>query len=202
MKKTEAIQVITTCAKRYHTHLVNRNLLFVFGALQAPSYFEAVFLPRHFLHLTGVSLSAERFTGSSDFYRKCLRGRLRSDDFTMPDDGTVEMKLAVLPQLMEVYRHAKMIGDYDFTKSMLYTEKLAGNVSACLGFVQSDGYYMPNTTLREDIRNVTRHPQMRILAIYRKAVRETVYHELCYTAKGIAPAEIAFPDAVREKLQG
>ena len=136
MKKEAAIKIITDCAKSYRKNLENKNLLFVFGALQSPEYFEASFLPRNFLHLTGVKLSPNRISGSTDFYGRCLSGQLSPADFDMAQNGTTDMKLSILPQLMQLHHSAKMVGDYDNTKSVLYTEKLAGNISACIGFVK------------------------------------------------------------------
>lgn len=122
MTKKEAIRIIVECARLYHENLEGKNLLFIFGAPQNPERFETVFMPRHILHLTGVYTKLS----SSDFYDRCLKSRLSVSDFVMPNDGTVEMKLAVLPQLMRISKTAKMIGDYDSSKSLLYTEKLAG----------------------------------------------------------------------------
>ena len=200
MKKEEAIRIMADCAKQYHENLENKNLLFIFGSLQSPECFEATFLPRHFLHLTGVEPVEDRVRSSTDFYDRCLKGRLRPSDFSITKNGTAEMKLTVLSQLMRVYKTAKMIGDYDFTKSVLYTEKLAGNVSACMGFIRDDKYYIPNTALREDIRDVTHRPQKRILAIYRKQVREPSYTELCYTAKGISISDVTMPEGIVNKI--
>ena len=200
MKKDAAIKIITDCAKQYHANLEGRNLLFVFGSSQKPSTLETVFLPRNFLHLTGVEVDENSFTGSSDFYEKCLKGQLSPSDFSLANNGTTEMKLSILPQLMNIHRFAKMVGDYSFTKSMLYTEKLAGNITACLGFVRDDTYYIPNTAIKEDIREVTRRPQQRVLLIYKKLIHEAQYSELCYVAKGIDVEQITksiFAQAVR-----
>lgn len=191
MKKDAAIKIITDCAKQYHANLEGKNLLFVFGSLQKPSTFETVFLPRNFLHLTGVEVDESRFAGSSDFYEKCLKGQLSPRDFSLANNGTTEMKLSILPQLMNIQRFAKMVGDYSFTKSMLYTEKLAGNITACLGFVREDTYYIPNTAIKEDIRDITRRPQQRILLIYKKHIHEVQYRELCYAAKNIDIEQVA-----------
>ena len=65
------------------------------------------------------------------------------------------MKLSVLSQIMNIHKTAKMVGDYDNTKSVLFTEKIVGTVTACVGFVREGNYYLPNTTLREDIRTIT-----------------------------------------------
>ena len=196
MTKKEAIRIIVDCARLYHENLEGKNLLFIFGAPQNPECFEAVFMPRHFLHLTGVFTKLS----SSDFYDRCLKSRLSVSDFVMPNDGTVEMKLAVLPQLMLITKTAKMIGDYDSSKSLLYTEKLAGGVSACMGFVFDQGFYKPNTALREDIRNVSIKPQKRILAIYRKVIRAPQYKERCFLQKGLDESFLRSSDEIKPKM--
>ncbi len=68
-----------------------------------------------------------------------------------------------------------------------------------MGFVRDNQYYIPNTALKEDIRNVTIHPQKRILAIYRKPIKDQQYVELCYVAKGILP-EKAVPADIKDKV--
>lgn len=200
MKKEIAIKIITSCARDYHRYLENQNLLFLFGTLQNTGFFEAAFLPRHFLHLTGVEVANGRFTGSSDFYEKALKGQLSPYDFSLSVTGTTEMKLLVLPQLVRIYHTAKMVGDYSFTKSALYTERLAGNVTACLGFLREDEYYVPNTALKEDIRDVSVKPQQRVLAILRKPVTQPIYREVCYRAKGLTIEGIHLPNDIQPKV--
>ena len=112
------------------------------------------------------------------------------------------MKLDVLPQLMRIHESAKMTGDFSSFSVSLHTEKIAGNIYACLGFVKvSSGYYIPNTALKEDIRNITYRPQDRVLAVLRKPITQELYNELCYTAKGINIHDIVFPDEVKAKIQ-
>lgn len=185
MQKKEIIRLVISGAEEYHTHLENRNLFFLFGNPDTPETMETVFHPRNFLHLTGLCLYPNRIRSSTEFYNRCLRHKISPDDFFLPEDGTAEMKLQILPRIVKIHQSAKMAGEYESTKIFLYTEKLVGNVSACLGFTKDGQYYIPNTALREDIRNVTRHPAMRMLAILRKPIREPVYHEICYHAKGI-----------------
>ena len=119
----------------------------------------------------------------------------------MPKDGITETKLSILPQLMQLHRCAKMIGDYDNTRPLLYTEKLAGNISACLGFTREKDYYIPNTALREDIRDISVHPTKRVLAIFKKDVTEELYTTLCYTAKKLDISSIKLPDSLKQKLE-
>ena len=199
MKKEAAIKIITECAKAYRENLANKNLLFLFGTSRTPEYFEASFLPRNFLHLTGVKLSA-RLSSSTDFYDLSLRGQLSPADFDMPQDGITETKLSILPQLMQLHRCAKMIGDYDNTRPLLYTEKLAGNISACLGFTREKDYYIPNTALREDIRNISVSPTKQVLAIFKKDAKQELYITLCYTAKKIDISVVKLPDSLKQKL--
>lgn len=86
MKKEEAVKIIADCAKQYRGNLENQNLLFIFGSPQKPESLEAAFLPRHFLHLTGVIPNAG--ISSTDFYDRCLKGQLKISDFSIPKDGT------------------------------------------------------------------------------------------------------------------
>lgn len=50
-----------------------------------------------------------------------------------------------------------MVGDFNGCNPKLYTEKLAGGVKACLGFIKTHrAEYVPNTALNTDIRTVTK----------------------------------------------
>lgn len=121
MKKEKAIRIITSCAKEYHKNLEGRNLLFIYGTFKEPEYFEAAFSPENFCHLTGV----ERTAGYSaeQFYQRCLHGKLNPSHFELRKNGTTEMKLSVLPRLMNIDRTATMVGVYDNSKTFLITDK-------------------------------------------------------------------------------
>ena len=159
MSNEVATKIIADCAKEYHNNLENQNLLIVFGSPDTPSYFETVFLPSNFLHLTGVKPISDKASSSFAFYQKALSRKLNPNDFTLAENGMTERKLSVLPRLTKIYAMAKMVGDYNSVRSMLYTEKLAGNTTACLGFIFQDGFYIPNTALEEDIRNPLSQPK-------------------------------------------
>jgi len=118
--------------------------LFIHSENNKINFIETVFLPRHFLHLTGVKTLN---IGSSDFYRRCLDGQLSPSIFSLYENGTTEMKLTVLPQIMNIHKVARMLGDYSPIKSVLMTEKIVDTVTACLGFVYDNKYYVPNTVL-------------------------------------------------------
>jgi len=199
VRKDEAIRIITSCAKQFSLNLENKNLLFLFEDKGGISFIETLFLPRHYLHLTGIKLSKKNI-GSSDFYRLCLKGKLSPFNIQLSEDGTTEMKLSILSKVINIHKTAKMIGDYNFEKSLLMTEKIVGNVTACVGFVRDNNYYVPNTALREDIREITVHPIKKILAVFTKGNKDTLYSEVSYLAKDVSLDSIELPDELHNKV--
>lgn len=152
---------------------------------------EVSFNPYNFLHLTGIKLADK--TTATDFYERCLNHKLSPDDFSFAPDGTTQLKLEILPQLMVQNISAKMVGDFNGCNPKLYTEKLAGGVKACLGFVRTPySEYVPNTVLNIDIRTATRLP-LQVIATYRRKRSDSVYNELVYKAKKIDWDNITFP---------
>ena len=57
---------------------------------------------------------------SSDFYRKCLSNNLSEDDFTFKEDGTTDLKLKALPQIINFFQMSKMTTLYSNTLPRLY----------------------------------------------------------------------------------
>ena len=200
MDKKKALAIIYSSAKEYRKNLENRNLLFVYGSHNKIAFLESAFLSRHFLHLTGIKLKENVFASSVEFYQACIDKRLSSDAFSFAPGGTTELKLSILPQVMQIHLNAKMVGDYDSSKAFLFTKKLIGNIVFCLGFVKDTNFFVPNTTLKEDIRNITIKPQKRVLAVFKKAIDQPVYQELCYVAKRTKISELPFPDVLSNKI--
>ena len=87
-----------------------------------------------------------------------------------------------------------MIGDYNGSQPKLYTEKLAGNVVGCMGFIKDESTqrYVPNTVLKGRTDDFSCKSD-RIIVTYRKAASETQYTEIVYAAKKVAWQEIRFP---------
>ena len=197
ISKKLATRVIVSCAREYHNNLENRNLLIVFGSPSKPDFFETIFLPSNFLHLTGVRPVSDKIPSSNVFYQKAMNGILNSNDFIMAANGTTERKLSVLPWLTKVHFIAKMVGDYNSVQSMQYTEKLVGNTAGFLGFIFRNGFYIPNTALEEDIRNFSLYQPKKVLAIFRKPVDIGQYQELYYIAKGMDVNTIALPGNIK-----
>ena len=150
-------------------------------------YIETVFLPQNFMHLTGV-VPCNKSLSSVNFYNACINGKLTPALFDMSRDGTTHMKLSVLPQIMNIHKVARMAGDFTENKIKLNTEKIVGNIHACMGFVQAlqiQGYFVPNTVLREDIRDIVEKPTRKVLAVFRKAISANRYDECTYVSKNI-----------------
>lgn len=191
--KEQALRIVFRAATEFDQLLANKNILFILTDKHKNiSAFETTFRPYHFKHLTGLDPN-DRLT-ATDFYDKCIKRRLRTDDIEFSKNGTTQMKLAVLPYVISKSLGAKMVGPFTGSKFDLYTDKLAGNVSACIGFVASknDGY-VPNTLLNVDIRQACNEP-LRVIAAYRKNCCAAEYHDLVYKAKKITWSDIRYPD--------
>jgi len=191
MDKKKAISIITKAAKLYHDNLEDQKVLFIYGVpanvnkqivqgakeIIELSFYEVAFHRSNFLHLTGVILNRETTKSAINFYEKCIDGRLSEDDFMLSKDGTTEQKLDVIENMMNIKKVAAMIGDFTDHGPKLFSEKVAGNVCACMGFV-SDKYTqlnVPNTLLKKDIRDVSSKPQQKIYAILSKKYTDEKY---------------------------
>ena len=187
--KQQAISIIIDCAAKYEENLNGYQLLFILKDKHKHiSSLEVSFYPYNFLHLTGIKLIDG--TTATDFYKRCLNHKLSPEDFSFASDGTTQLKLEILPQLM-----LKNISlqQNPYLNPKLYTEKLAGGVKACLGFVKTHrAEYVPNTVLNTDIRTVTKISQQ-VIATYRRKNSASPYQELVYKAKKVDWDTIIFP---------
>lgn len=195
MNKSEAQKILFECAGLYRDNLNDCNLLFLCtDKHKNVSTLEVQFMTTGFMHLTGVKFQKGR-AGAGAFYDKCINRRLGTDEFEMSSDGTTEMKLRILPLLFRKNLSANMVGDFSARAPVLVTEKLAGGVKGCMGFVldEETGYFAPNTVLNLDIRAYMTN-QLRIVATFRKKKREDRYVEIVYLAKKIDLRELRFPE--------
>ena len=184
MNKKIALKCVLDCSTLYHNNLENRNIIFILQDKSKKfSSIEITFLPDNFLHLTGLKLVNNKIKTASNFYTICLRKQLSISDFEFNSNGTTPKKLKILPLIMQIHKNAKIAGDYNDSKKDLKTKKLIGNINFCLGCVKNN-YYMPNTALNEDIRNIT-YNQERIVMILRKNIKDKEYNEITYINKKI-----------------
>ena len=76
---------------------------------------------------------------------------------------------------------ANMFGEFSNFNIFLQTEKIAGNINACMGFVKDNesNTYIPNTSLKKDIRDITNN-RNKIIAIFKKDITEKLYKNITY----------------------
>lgn len=202
--KEEAVAIAVQCAEQYHSELEGKNLLFICCNKHKKIFsIELSFYGNNYMHLTGLKpkktadgkseVAQDLF--ANDFYQKCLDHKLSPADFDFSDDGTTHMKLAVLPGIICKNLHASIIGDYNSSKPRLYTEKIVGGIHACMGFIFDSeiSEYVPNTVIKEDIRDLTAN-EVRVIAVYRKPARAEQYEEITYKAKKVDWASIKYPE--------
>ncbi len=198
MTKQEALNIVLNCSKIYHKNLENKNVMFIYERKYSEnSYIETNFFPHNFLHLTGLNLIKNRIKSSVDFYNLCLRNNLSTTDFEFKSNGTTQKKLEILSAIMQIDRKARIIGSYNSQKVYLSTEKLIGNVNMCLGFIKENKYYIANTALKEDIRNIV-EKQGRIVLVLKKNIKDKEYNEIIYKCKNIENTKI---DEILNKLK-
>lgn len=199
MTKKDAISVICNCAALYNSNLCNKQLAFVYwDNNHKVDFVEVVFQSNNFLHFTGVSfLPKEKASG---FYYRALDHRLRESDIKFRNNGTTDLKLKVLRQVMNIAYSARMIGDYMGPQFELYTEKVVGTTVACLGLIKKNDLYVPNTVLNHDIRSLISKPAGRILGIYRKSINQDMYMELTYRSDCFDEIQKDYPSKLSDKL--
>lgn len=179
----------------FKENLVDRSLLFITTDKHKNVHcLEVTFDIGNFLHMTGFKLRKSGIN-ARHFFNLCYDKRLTEADFDFSADGTTEMKMRVLPSLMKKNLSAKMLGDYNMSQPKLYTDKIAGSLSACMGFVRDggEGRFVPNTVLEGDIRTKVKAAD-RIIATYRKSRSEEQYSEIVFTAKKVEWEKIVLPD--------
>ena len=200
--KKQAIRIITSSANEYREKLEGRNFIFVYRDRDSNciDFFEALFLPRNYQHLTGVDF----VDGNGNlekkpllFYERCLRGRLAENDIRFRHDGTTRFKLEALPKIVNFISSSKMTGLYSGNKPLLAVDRLAGTTNFCLGFTRDGNYYAPSSCLLEDIRNLTIKPSQ-VLAVMSKKSDENVYKDIQYVAKGLPFDKLKLPNELGE----
>lgn len=161
-------------------------------------FFTASFRAGNFQHLTGVNTEN---IAARDFFHRCLEKRISPNDIKFNEDGTTALKLEVLPRLMSKNLSANMLADYSGNNLKLYTEKIVGTVNACMGFVKDtkSGFYVPNTVLRQDMRDISSSVK-RIVATFQKLNSDENYSTIVYTAKNFNISDIIFPEHIKNLI--
>ena len=86
-----------------------------------------------------------------------------------------------------------MIGNYNGSKIDLYTEKITGTTTACLGLIHKNNLYFPNSVLNEDIRTVIPKPPGKIFAIFKKKIGDSCYTQMTYKHNKLSTIKKSIP---------
>lgn len=202
--KRNAMQIMIRCAQIYKENLLNKNMLIITSKNNKIEHLEIRFPKSAYLHLTGVDVGVDRDgnkISANDFFKLCSKRKISLNNFEFKDDGTTRLKLDVLENVLKINSSVKMVTIYNGRRPKLYTEKLAGNVTACMGLVKDDyeNYYVPNTILKSDVRDEGTDVE-RVLAIMEKQENEEVYENIIYTAKKIKLNELNIPKNIKDKI--
>ena len=164
--------------------------------------YEVAFHRYNFLHLTGVRIKNSKIASAIHFYEKCLGNRLMESDFSFTSDGSSVQKLDVLEDMMNLKKTITMIGDFTDRGPKLYSEKIAGNICGCIGFVKdkNTGLNVPNTLLKKDIRDVTAIPTQKVYGIFSKGYNDEVYCVIEKLDKSINLREHKFTEEIKQKI--
>ena len=155
--------------------------MFIYLRNKQINYIETRFTKANFLHLTGVKMVDNKISAKF-FYNKCISNKIKEDEIEERKDGNTKNKLSVLNNLMFIHKNAKMIGDYSQDKIFLFSNKIIGNISGCLGFIPKGNYYICNTSLKEDIRKITFN-RGKIICIICKKIQQSKYNKVTYIDK-------------------
>ena len=199
MTKKQAIAIITKCARQYQQYLENNQVVFVYRDQNNHSNYTAVrFHSHNFLHFTGIS--PRQGMNANGFYRAALNNRLSEHDFSFKNNHTTELKLNVLSTIMNIDTKARMIGNYIGPHLELYTEKVTGTTTACLGLIQGKDCYLPNSVLSEDIRSIVPKPPGKIYAIFKKPIHSSLYTQLTYKSQNITITKKCLPKELLSEI--
>lgn len=216
MDKRKAIQIMTKAADLYQENLEDQKILFLYGIpsqvkkqlqteekrISAIKGYEVAFHRYNFLHLTGVKINTSLVASAIHFYEKCLDRRLNEDDFSFSRDGSTGQKLEILESMMQIKRNVTMIGDFTDRGPKLYSEKAAGSICACIGFVKdwNTRLNVPNTLLKKDIRDVTASPVQKVYAVIAKGYTEEKYSVLEKVDKNLNLTGVFFLEEIERML--
>lgn len=193
--KKEAVSIAISSARLYRDNFVGKRLLFLMTDKHKRVFsLEVGFDASNFQHLTGLS-STNTSWSHLDFYNFCIDGRLKEAQIEFADIGTTNQKLSVLPYVFKNKNlSASMMGTYNNSHPLLYTEQLVGGIKWALGFrdVSGKGDYVPDTLLEGDIRNNI-HEAYRVIATYIKDADEDLFTQIVYRAKKIEYGKLIYP---------
>lgn len=202
LAQKEFIDIIAKSQKEFEKNLKNKKLMFIYENKDRTIDQEEIFFPTtSFYHLTGIKAydSKNKLLNSYKFYKLLQAGGIDESKLEVKDKTTY-YKLEVLPQLMKLDRMASMIGNFTGHSLLLQTNKLIGNVNACMGFIKNEqNVYVPNTALKKDIRDIA-DDRKKIIAVLKKDINEKLYKNITYLKQKYQIIDILKNQDINEKI--
>ena len=202
LAQKEFIDIIAKSQKEFEKNLKNKKLMFIYEDKEKRLGKEEMFFPAtSFYHLTGIKAydSNNKLLNSYKFYEILQAGGIDESKIEVKDKTTY-YKLEVLPQLMKIDRLASMIGNFTGHGLVLQTNKLIGNVNACMGFIKNEkNVYIPNTALKRDIRDIA-DDRKKIVAVLKKDINEKLYKNIRYLKQKYQILNILQNGEINEKI--
>ena len=205
LRQREILNTVYKCLKDYDQNLKNKKIMFVVEMKDKNLIKEEIYFPKSsYCHLTGVIIldCNGRILNSFEFYNLIKKGTITFNKYKIISrNNTMDLKLQVLPQLMKIDRMATMIGDFNNSNLYLQTKKIIGNVNTCMGFIKDSksNLYIPNTTLKSDIRDITENTN-KIVAILKKDANKILYDEMTYLKQNYKVADILKNEEITENI--
>lgn len=198
MQIKNIIKTVVDIAHKYQEKLENKNILFIYleHSSQKINYIETKFLSRNFLHLTGLNFSGKH---SNYFYKLCLNNKIKSKDIEIRNQKLIQMKLEILNNLAFLDKKVRILGQYNNSKLRLNTDMIIGNINWGLGFIQDNGFYVPNTLLKDDIRDIIINSN-RVICIMSKKIQDKEYNKIDYLVKDFEIQNIINTEDLKNKI--
>jgi hypothetical protein len=198
MTDRDILNKILESSYKYRDNLLDKNMIIISynRKFNHYSYIECEYLDKHFQHLTGVRIRPYKgaptynpdMMSSANFFDACINNRLKMSDYRNPRDGTVELKMVVIMEVLTFMCSTKnMMGFFLKSKDKIFTEKLVGNIRGSIGFVEDKEkpgslIKVPNTILNVDIRKQTEEANS-IVCIFEKSISDEKYNVLKFLKK-------------------
>lgn len=76
---------------------------------------------------------------------------------------------------------------------------IIGNINWGLGFIQDNGFYVPNTLLKDDIRDIIINSN-RVICIMSKKIQDKEYNKIDYLVKDFEIQNIIDTEDLKNKI--
>jgi len=70
-----------------------------------------------------------------------------------------------------------------------------------MGFIKDDVFYVPNSVLKDDVRQIAKKPSLPVVAIFTKNSKDTLYTTMSYISKNSTVEDIVNLPCVKGKVE-